>query len=201
MAILFYLKKQEQLTYLQRVVKTPLNFKQNFSPQYVTIVVIHYSFKLKLGTNERKGVSNVVDLIKSREPEDQSLHDRVIDELAKYYSDEPDVMIHKNSNQKYVWVVDGLYPDVIVYKLKGGFATNTPIKIAEVETNKSVNDYEAKEQWVPYTELNILIFDLVVPKKCTARAMELLRKYHIEEKVKLYYFDFDKNGNFIFHTH
>lgn len=119
-----------------------------------------------------------------RQPNIQSLHDRVIEAAARQL-DSTNYDIYTNpGNQKNARIGDN-YPDIILTK-KG---ERLPEFIIEVETLESVNINEAKNQWKKYsTEINASFY-ILVPSKSKYTAIKLCKQIGISARFGTYEVD------------
>ncbi len=77
-----------------------------------------------------------------------------------------------------------LYPDLYVYEIKSSNDKDVVTRLYEVETEQTVTDDEAKDQWKKFAK-GTSDFYLVVPKVSVDEAKSLVKKYGII--VKDYY--------------
>jgi len=83
------------------------------------------------------------------------------------------------------------YPDIVAReKFTGRLAA-----VGEVETESSVTEEEARDQWRLYAQLAPKFF-LYVPKECEAEARRLLRKHGLRPEG-LFLFSFTERNFFI----
>jgi len=76
------------------------------------------------------------------------------------------------------------YPDLYVYEKKSSNDKDVVTRLYEVETEQTVNDEEANDQWKNFAE-GTSDFYLVIPKVSVDKAKSLVKKYGII--VKDYY--------------
>ncbi|MBU1941955.1 MAG: hypothetical protein KKC68_09305 [Candidatus Thermoplasmatota archaeon] len=76
------------------------------------------------------------------------------------------------------------YPDLYVYEIRG--EKNIVIRLYEVETQNTVNDDEAKDQWKKLAD-GKSDFYLVVPQSLLDKAKDLAGKHKINVKDYLTY--------------
>lgn len=76
------------------------------------------------------------------------------------------------------------YPDLYVYEIRSSGEKDVVTRLYEVETEQTVNDDEAKDQWKKFAE-GASDFYLVIPKVSVDEAESLVKKYGII--VKDYY--------------
>ncbi len=112
-----------------------------------------------------------------KKPEEQKEHDSMILSLEKVLvSKGLTVRTNKGTSKNHA-VTRGsdyeFYPDLYVYD--GDNVT----EIYEVETNESVTEKEAEDQWLPYSQGSSKFF-LVVPKDKLVKAKELVSKFKIK---------------------
>ncbi|MFH1803110.1 MAG: hypothetical protein ABH864_06725 [archaeon] len=120
-----------------------------------------------------------------RDPIEQNLHDRVIDDVVKFIKksgrDCDTIRTNKGKSKDYgVKEKDGelYYPDVFTVKNK------TVLEIYEVETSQSVNDGSV-EQWKKFSSGDAKFY-LVVPKSDIEKAEQIAKKNNI--KVDEFFF-------------
>lgn len=80
-----------------------------------------------------------------RRPAQQRIHDLVIAALAAQY-DRRGYVVHANPNQQKNHSVAGMYPDLVVMSK----SAKRPLLVVEVETEDSVRESEAANQWIEY---------------------------------------------------
>ncbi len=108
----------------------------------------------------------------NRLPNNQSVHDRVI-EAAASRLDSVNYDIYKNPGQQKNAHVGNNYPDIILTK-KGERSLQF---IIEVETEDSVNLIEATNQWKRYSTRIKASFYILVPVKSKNLAISLQCKF------------------------
>jgi len=113
-----------------------------------------------------------------RSDENQIIHDKVIEHIAKDRFPDSDIFTNPGSTTQYR--VDSYFPDIVVCE-KG---TTELIAIAEVETADTVTVDEVRNQWRPYSKYLQagIFFYLYVPKECCDKAKELCQKNKIKVK-------------------
>lgn len=117
-----------------------------------------------------------------RKESKQGEHDKVIDILAtKYKQKYPKVYTNPNG-QKNTSIKEhpDIYPDVVVANEQ-----NTLQFIEEVETEDSVTEDHAKEQWIPYSKVRTTFY-LRVPLGSQGNARKILQKLKITAAVRCY---------------
>ena len=122
----------------------------------------------------------------------QSVHDTVVQTAGIICKQKGRVVcINPGSEQNCQW--GGRYIDVIVK------ATPTADKawVIEVETAGSVNDQEAKNQWVDYDRVYQQRWYLAVPKESEVVARGLLIRYGIQHCTVITWW-FDQQGHVVF---
>ena len=105
---------------------------------------------------------------------DEISHDEIVAEFARQYRDEGKT-VYTNPGQEKNKAWNECYIDVIVLDRPN---SNSAIVI-EVETDSSLTDTEAKDQWVRYSERNDGWW-IAVPKNRVGDARRLLLRHHIE---------------------
>ncbi len=121
-----------------------------------------------------------------RDLEEQNEHDIAVRDIANntmMYPEWGEVII--NPGQEKNRDIRGQYPDIIFVDPN----TGTELMIGEVETESSVNEYEAEHQWQDYANLNTP-FSLFVPDSCLQEASELIKRYNIKATIHLYNYRF-----------
>lgn len=115
-----------------------------------------------------------------------SLHDKIIELLLEANTNNFEVRMNPDGQKN--WLIrDGAeeyYPDLILLP-KG--STRSTI-IIEVETEESVNQNHAEEQWVPYSKLG-REFYLLVPSDSLNKAKLICRRYGIASRFGQYWWD------------
>jgi len=109
-------------------------------------------------------------------------HDSIINTVASALESQG-FFVKTNPNQKKDNPVERkggytYYPDLFVIE------NEKVTRVYEVETEDSITDEEAENQWKPYSD-GAADFYLVVPEKSLSKAKELVNKYNID--VKDYY--------------
>lgn len=112
----------------------------------------------------------------------QDEHDNVVEYLANIYRNQyPKVYTNpdgqKNTNIK---GHEDVYPDILVADEQ-----NILIFIEEVETEDTVTEEHAKEQWVPYSKVKTTFY-LRVPFGSQNTARNILAKLGVNAVVKCY---------------
>lgn len=106
----------------------------------------------------------------------QSEHDAVIYALKALYEHHgKHVWVNPGSEKNYAWC--GCYIDVIVVE---NIPAPSVAWVIEVETEDSVTDEEARNQWCDYDQAYQQRWHLAVPVKSEAKARGLIQKYRIE---------------------
>ena len=106
----------------------------------------------------------------------QSEHDTVVHALKALYEHHGKrVWINPGSERNYAWC--GRYIDVIVVE---NIREPSVAWVIEVETEDSVTDEEARNQWRDYDQAYQQRWHLAVPMKSAASARELIQQYRIE---------------------
>lgn len=107
--------------------------------------------------------------------EAQTKHDRVIALLVQKWSDPGKYNITTNpGSEKNRWVgSDANYPDIVAWRRVG--SQDTCVWFAEVETEDSVSESHAKDQWAKYDSLPGPFY-LVVPAGLGATARQIARR-------------------------
>jgi len=122
----------------------------------------------------------------NRTKEKLTLHDKIIEIAASANANNFEVRTNPNGEKNW-FIRDGAeqyYPDLVL--LPNG-ATQSTI-IIEVETDESVEEDHAEEQWVPYSRLGRKFY-LLVPSTCTARAKAICRRLGIAAYFGQYWWD------------
>lgn len=105
-----------------------------------------------------------------------TLHDKIVNLIASFNTEKFDV--HTNPGSEKNWLIrdgsDEYFPDVIL-RPKG--ATQSTI-IIEVETDESVSEEHAGEQWIPYSNLGRKFY-LLVPSVSLDRAKRICARLNI----------------------
>lgn len=116
-----------------------------------------------------------------RNPEEQTNHDKVVEDSAETYREsEESPKVYTNPNGEKNRDISGEYPDIIVIY-------NESLKvIEEIETENSVNETEL-EQWKTYSKLGTS-FQLVVPLETISMVENLIKDLH-NIKIQGYYFE------------
>lgn len=120
----------------------------------------------------------------NRLPNNQSVHDRVI-EAAASRLDSVNYDIYKNPGQQKNAHVGNNYPDIILTK-KGERSLQF---IIEVETEDSVNLIEATNQWKRYSTRIKASFYILVPVKSKNLAISLCKQIGISARFGTYQVD------------
>jgi len=118
--------------------------------------------------------------------EERKLHDRAINDIAQngvLFPSYGEVITNLGSEKNRD--VGGLYPDIIFIDRRTGLE----FMIGEVETESSVNEDEAINQWLRYAKLNIHFY-LFVPDTCMAEAFDLVKRYNIKADIHMYHYRF-----------
>jgi hypothetical protein len=115
-----------------------------------------------------------------RSKNEQFLHDWVIEKLKEKYS-RLYKEVHINPGEEKNFEFKGYYPDVVFVNY------GQIVLIAEVETEESINEEEAKE-WKGLSNLGVQLV-LLVPKEMQNAAREICWKNGIAAKVKVGFFD------------
>jgi len=126
-----------------------------------------------------------------RNPASQGQHDKVIEEIAQTKVDLDRYFVETNLGRSgkhrvvNIQVGQQMFPDVIVKDRDSGQIHT----LYEVETEESVNDNEALEEWKLYGSLQSK-FILVVPVDRVAEACRLIEEYHIDiDRLEAYEVD------------
>jgi len=113
-------------------------------------------------------------------------HDKIIDVVKSANTDKFEVRTNPGSEKN--WLIrdgaDEYYPDVIL--LPRG--SNRSTIIVEVETDESVNEDHAREQWVPYSRLDRKFY-LLVPSASLSRAKGICRRSGIASYFGQYWWN------------
>lgn len=108
---------------------------------------------------------------------EDTLHDRVIDWLARHWASPQKYNISTNPDgQQNRWVgseTNQQWPDLIAWVREG--TADKAVWIAEVETKTSVNETEAKNQWKAYAALTLPLY-LVIPSGSALAAKQVATK-------------------------
>jgi hypothetical protein len=120
----------------------------------------------------------------NRLPNNQSVHDRVI-EAAASRLDSVNYDIYKNPGKQKNAHVGNNYPDIILTK-KGERSLQF---IIEVETEDSVNLIEATNQWKRYSTRIKASFYILVPVKSKNLAISLCKQIGISARFGTYQVD------------
>ncbi len=120
-------------------------------------------------------------LVVGRDREGQSLHDTLIDLLARYWHNSAKYNLTTNpGSDKNRWIgSDSNFPDLVGWvPIPGG---EKGVWIAEVETGTTVTESEAREQWAKYDATGVPFY-VVVPTGygATARALAVRLKLTID---------------------
>jgi len=117
-----------------------------------------------------------------REKLKQGEHDKVIEYLENTYRKQyPKVYTNPNGEKKMnIKGHEDLYPDVLVVNEQ-----NILQFIEEVETEDSVTEEHAKEQWIPYSKVNTSFY-LRVPLGSQVNARKILADLKITATVRCY---------------
>lgn len=115
-----------------------------------------------------------------------TLHDKIIEVVASANTNEFEVRTNPDGQKN--WLIrDGkaeYYPDVILVP-KGSRRSTI---IIEVETDESVNEDHALEQWVPYSKLGRKFY-LLVPSGSSEGAKAICRRRGITAHFGQYWWD------------
>jgi hypothetical protein len=108
----------------------------------------------------------------------QGVHDRVIGLLAQRWSKRGEFTIATNpGSEKNRWAgSDQNYPDLVAWVRDG--SRDKVVWIAEVETEESVTEVEARAQWRDYNRIGTRFY-LVVPAGYGATARQLAARVGI----------------------
>jgi hypothetical protein len=119
-----------------------------------------------------------------RSQDEQFLHDWVIrkikDKYSKIYKE-----VHINPGEEKNFQLKEHYPDVVFVNY------GQVVLIAEVETQETVNEEEAKE-WKELSNLGVQLV-LLVPKEMQNAARDICWKGGIAAKIKISFFDVSLN--------
>jgi hypothetical protein len=112
----------------------------------------------------------------------QDEHDKVIEYLASIYRTQYPKVYTNPNGQKNVNIKghEDIYPDILVADEQ-----NILKFIEEVETEDTVTEEHAKEQWVPYSKVGTTFY-LRVPFGLQNSARNILAKLSINAIVKCY---------------
>jgi hypothetical protein len=115
-----------------------------------------------------------------------TLHDKIVELVASANSDKFEVRSNPGGEKN--WVIrDGgaeYYPDVVL--IPKGSSQSTVI--VEVETDESVNEDHALEQWVPYSKLGRKFY-LLIPSSSLDEAKAICRRHRIAAHFGQYWWD------------
>ncbi len=117
----------------------------------------------------------------------QGLHDKVINELPNVLNTE-EYDIYKNPGQEKNAGVNGNYPDIIM-TIKD---QNTVEFILEVETDDTVTQDEAVNQWKKYADEIDATFYIVVPTYSLSKAKDLCKRNDINARFATFTLTNDK---------
>lgn len=113
-------------------------------------------------------------------------HDTVIDIVKSANTDKFEVRTNPDGEKN--WSIrdgtDEYYPDLIL--LPKGSKRSTII--VEVETNESVSEDHAQEQWIPYSNLGRKFY-LLVPSNVLSQAKAICRRLAITAHFGQYWWD------------
>jgi len=112
----------------------------------------------------------------------QNEHDKVIEYLANIYRNQYPKVYTNPDGEKNMGIKghEGIYPDILVANEQ-----NILEFIEEVETEDTVTEEHAKEQWVPYSKVRTTFY-LRVPFGSQDIARSILTKLNINAIVKCY---------------
>lgn len=120
----------------------------------------------------------------TRQPREQNVHDQEIASLKSANDDK--FYVVTNPNQQKNQSVDGYYPDLLLYSKVDRKTLNN---IIEVETDSTVTEEHAREQWVPYSQIarrHSAGFYLVVPAQKVNDAQNICKKLNISPEIWQY---------------
>jgi len=109
-----------------------------------------------------------------RPTHERTEHDAALGQIAKTDFGGHDRTVHTNPGSEENFPVDDAYPDIVEVHTP----TSLISAIAEVETQSSVNELEAKEQWEKDAALGTRFY-LYVPDTSCVAAKALCEKYGI----------------------
>lgn len=122
----------------------------------------------------------------------QSEHDAVISSVKQIYLEHGKfAWINPDGEKKQPW--NGLYIDVIAVENE----KDTKAWVIEIETDDSVNENEAMEQWLNYDKTYTTQWHLAVPSNYETEAKRLLQMHNIEH-CKVITWVRNQNGNYSF---
>jgi hypothetical protein len=115
-----------------------------------------------------------------------TLHDKIIESVASANTEQFEVRTNPSSEKN--WFIhegsEKFFPDVIL--LPKGSKRSTII--VEVETDESVNEDHALEQWVPYSKLGRKLY-LLVPSGSFDEAKTICHRHRITAHFGQYWWD------------
>lgn len=102
----------------------------------------------------------------------QAIHDHVVRLVAQRWADPPRMHLDVNPGmEEHIWLEAArTCPDLVGWRRSG--REKTPVMIAAVETEETVNEIEARDQWRVYGKLGVPFF-LIVPQGYGAEAQRL----------------------------
>ncbi len=111
----------------------------------------------------------------------QAIHDHVVRLVAQRWAEPGRLRIDTNPGvERNVWTGPAqIYPDLVGWTQQGRL--KAPMWIAEVETEETVTENEARTQWRDYASLGVPFF-LIVPRGYRSRAQVLSTKVGIAPK-------------------
>ena len=105
------------------------------------------------------------------------MHDEVIRKIVGHLN-QRDYDVYINPGQEKNAGINGNYPDVVMTK-----KNERVVKfIMEIETEESVTENEASQQWKKYADEIKASFYIVVPNNLVSRAKEYCVKYNINAR-------------------
>ncbi|MGH7254346.1 MAG: hypothetical protein ACREI3_01090 [Nitrospirales bacterium] len=105
----------------------------------------------------------------------QAIHDHVVRLVAQQWAASMRYRMDANPGlEENAWAGSSqTYPDLVGWTRQGRH--RTPVLIAEVETEETVNEIEAKDQWRLYGKLGVPFY-LIVPRGYGVTAQRLARR-------------------------
>lgn len=122
---------------------------------------------------------------------DSNLHDEVIHKIVGHLN-QRDYDVYINPGQEKNAGINGNYPDVVMTKKNERIVKF----IMEIETEESVTENEASQQWKRYADEIKASFYIVVPNGLVSRAKEYCVKYNINARFAS--FTMNPNGDLTF---
>ncbi len=106
----------------------------------------------------------------------QSEHDRVIDAVVIEYEEKYPYVFMNPGERKNARIsgYEDSYHDILVLD-----SEKVLVLLEEVETEETVNEEHVKDQWIPYSKINALIY-LCVPVSHRDKALEISTRLNVQ---------------------